>query len=115
MNFISVLALPSYYSSENENYGRNTYNEFLILDGRYFFHVFDSFSISVEDDDLNFDKIITNCKAISHISVSDRVEESSNVENDLYDNINKFFIERISENFQKPDLPLLMQTITYET
>lgn len=73
---MSVLVLSSYYSSANENYGHHTHNEFLIPDERHSFHAFGSFSIPVENNDLNFDVLIINCEVISYTSTSDRVKEN---------------------------------------
>lgn len=61
------------------------------------FNSFNLSSISVENDDLNFDKFITNCKAISHTSNSDKWKEKRNVKDDFYDNVDEFVIECIPE------------------
>lgn len=63
---MSVLALPSYYLSANENYGHHSHNKSLIPDKSHSFHAFDSSFMLIENDDLNFDEFITNCKAINH-------------------------------------------------
>lgn len=111
---MSILALPSYYSSVNDNYGHHSYNESLIPDECCSFYAFDSSSMSVENHDLNFDEFITNCKAISHLSTSDRGAKMSNIENDSYDNTDEFVVKRISENFQELGLSLPIQTIVPE-
>lgn len=99
LNFMSVLAVISYYSSANKNYEHHTHNKSLISDEHYFFHAFDSFSMLVENNDLNFNEFIINCKVINYTSISNRVEERSNVEDNLYDNVDEFVVKRISQTF----------------
>lgn len=41
-------------------------------DDRNSFNTFNLSSMSVENNNLNFDEFITNCKAISHASNSDK-------------------------------------------
>lgn len=115
LNFMSILALPSQYSSVDENYGHHTHNESLLADDHHSFYAFDISSIPVENNDLNFDEFITTCEAISHASTSGRLKEKSNVEDDSDDNADEFVVERILENSQEVELPLSMQTIVHET
>ena len=87
----------------------------MLADNRDFFNTFNLSSISVENNDLNFDEFITNCKAISHASNSDKWKEKKNVKDDSYDNINEFVVKCIPEQPQEEELPLAMQIIVYET
>ena len=72
MNFMSVLALPPQYSLADENYGHHAHNESMLADDHHSFNTFNLFSMSVENNDLNFDEFITNCEAINHASTSDK-------------------------------------------
>lgn len=112
---MSVLALLPQYSSADENYGHHTHNESMLVDDHHSFNTFNLFSMSVENDDLNFDEFITNCEAISHASTSDKWEEKRNVKDDSYDNADEFVVERIPKQSQEVELPLAMQTIVHET
>ena len=69
---MSVLVLSLQYSSADENYWHHAYNESMLADDYHSFNTFNLFSISVENDDLNFDEFITNCKAIINASTSDK-------------------------------------------
>lgn len=70
------------------------------------FNTFNLFFMSVENNDLNFNEFITNCKAINHASNFDKWKEKRNVKDDSYDNINEFIVKCISEQFWKNKLPL---------
>lgn len=50
----------------------------------------------------------TNSKAINHISISDRLEKKSNIEDNFYDNIDELVVECIPENFQRLELPFFI-------
>lgn len=79
------------------------------------FNAFNLSSMSVQNDDLNFDELITNCEAISHASTSGKWEEKRNVRDDSYDNVNEFVVECFPEQPQEVELPLAMQMIVHET
>ncbi len=69
---MSVLALRPQYSSADENYGHHAHNESILADHHHSFNTFNLSSMSVENDDLNFDEFITNCEAICHASICDK-------------------------------------------
>ena len=112
---MSVLAISPQYSLADENYGHYAHNESMLADNCNFFNTFNLFSISVENNDLNFDEFFTNCKAISHASNSDKSKKKRNVEDDSYDNVNEFVMDCIPEQPQEGELPLAMQIIVHET
>ena len=72
INFISVLALPSQYLLADENYGHYAHNKSMLADDCDSFNTFNLSLMSVENNDLNFDELIANCKTISHASNSDK-------------------------------------------
>ncbi len=115
INFMSVLALLPQYSSANENYGHHAHNESMLADDHHSFNTFILSSITVENNDMNFDEFITNYEAISHASTSDKWEEKRNVKDDSHDNADEFVVERIPKQPQKVELPLAIQTIVHET
>lgn len=69
---MNVLTLFPQYLSTDESYGHYAYNESMLADDCDFFNIFNLFSISVKNNNLNFDEFITNCKVISHASNSDK-------------------------------------------
>ena len=69
---MSVLVLPAQSSSADENYRHHSHNESLLADDHDSFNIFNLSSMSVENDHLNFDELMTNCEAISHVYTSDK-------------------------------------------
>lgn len=51
------------------------YNKFILVDNCNSFNTFNYFFILVENNDLNFDEFIINCKTISHTSKSDKLKK----------------------------------------
>lgn len=76
IHFMSVVAIPSQYSSADKSYGRNAYNGSILADEHHSFNTFDPSLILDENDDLNIDEFIN---AISHGSTLDKFEEESKV------------------------------------
>lgn len=72
INLISVLALPLQYSSADKNYGHYAHNKSMLADDCDSFDTFNLSSILVQNNDLNLDEFITNCKIISYASNSDK-------------------------------------------
>lgn len=77
----------------------------LLIDDHDFLNTFNFSSMLVENNNLNFNEFITNCKAINHIFTFDKWEKKRNVKNDSYDNINEFVLDCIFEQSQKIELP----------
>lgn len=97
---MSVLAILFYYLLANKNHGYYIHNESLIFIKRDSFYIFDSSSISDKINDVNYDEFITICiKGINYMSTSNRMEERSNIEDDLNDIADKFVIMQILKNF----------------